>query len=190
MFSFRIQRWGTRLWGNAMATVDFAAFDADNHYYEAIDAFTRHLPAHRSKLVTWATINGKPRLVIDNKVFRFIPNPTFDPVAKPGVLDEYFRGRSAGDSIRDAFGDLEPINPAYRALSPELQAFLYVRAFVVLRMIVTALGLGIGVFVGQLFGIAAIAVLLVLSKTAVAVFLEVGAMVDADDEAKRRAVRP
>ena len=33
---------------------------------------------------TWATINGKPRMVVDNKVFRFIPNPTFDPVAKPG----------------------------------------------------------------------------------------------------------
>ncbi len=23
--------------------LDFAAFDGDNHYYEAIDAFTRHL---------------------------------------------------------------------------------------------------------------------------------------------------
>ena len=97
-----------------MGTVDFDAFDADNHYYEATDAFTRHLPANRSRLVTWATINGKPRMVVDNKVFRFIPNPTFDPVAKPGVLDEYFRGKRAGDSIRDAFGDLEPINPAYR----------------------------------------------------------------------------
>ncbi len=71
-------------------------------------------PRNRSRLVTWATINGKPRMVVDNKVFRFIPNPTFDPVAKPGVLDEYFRGKRAGDSIRDAFGDLEPINPAYR----------------------------------------------------------------------------
>jgi predicted TIM-barrel fold metal-dependent hydrolase len=97
-----------------MGTVDFEVFDADNHYYEATDAFTRHLPAHRARLVTWATINGKQRMVVDNKVFRFIPNPTFDPVAKPGVLDEYFRGKRAGDSIRDAFGDLEPINPAYR----------------------------------------------------------------------------
>ncbi|MGH8979000.1 MAG: amidohydrolase family protein [Acidimicrobiia bacterium] len=97
-----------------MGSVDFEVFDADNHYYEATDAFTRHLPANRSRLVTWATINGKQRMVVDNKVFRFIPNPTFDPVAKPGVLDEYFRGKRAGDSIRDAFGDLEPINPAYR----------------------------------------------------------------------------
>jgi predicted TIM-barrel fold metal-dependent hydrolase len=97
-----------------MGTVDFEAFDADNHYYEATDAFTRYLPPQRSKLVTWATINGKSRMVVDNKIFRFIPNPTFDPVARPGVLDEYFRGKRAGDSIRDAFGDLEPISAAYR----------------------------------------------------------------------------
>ena len=26
-----------------MTELDYLAFDADNHYYEAIDAFTRHL---------------------------------------------------------------------------------------------------------------------------------------------------
>jgi predicted TIM-barrel fold metal-dependent hydrolase len=92
----------------------FELFDSDNHYYEATDAFIRHLPASRSKLVQWATIDGKQRMVIDNKVFRFIPNPTFDPVARPGCLDEYFRGKRAGDDIRAAFGALEPINAAYR----------------------------------------------------------------------------
>ena len=69
---------------------------------------------HRSKLVQWAEIDGKQRLVVDNKVIRFIPNPTFDPVARPGCLDDYFRGKRAGDDIRAAFGELEPINPAYR----------------------------------------------------------------------------
>jgi predicted TIM-barrel fold metal-dependent hydrolase len=97
-----------------MGTVDFDVFDADNHYYEATDAFIRHLPKHRAKLVQWAEIDGKHRMIVDNKVFRFIPNPTFDPVARPGCLDDYFRGKRAGDDIRDAFGALEPINPAYR----------------------------------------------------------------------------
>jgi predicted TIM-barrel fold metal-dependent hydrolase len=105
-----------------MATVDFELFDADNHYYEATDAFIRHLPRHRAKLVQWATIDGKARMVVDNKVFRFIPNPTFDPVARPGCLDDYFRGRQAGDNIREAFGALEPINPAYR--KPDARAKL------------------------------------------------------------------
>src|SRR6478736_2477913 len=97
-----------------MATVDFEAFDADNHYYEATDSFTRHLPARYSKLVQWAEIGGKQRMIVDNKIFRFIPNPTLDPVARPGCLDDYFRGKVAGEDIREAFGALEPINPAYR----------------------------------------------------------------------------
>ena len=94
--------------------IDFEAFDADNHYYEATDAFTRHLPARHAKVVQWAEVGGKHRMVVDNKLFRFIPNPTFDPVARPGSLDDYFRGKVAGDDIRAAFGALEPINPAYR----------------------------------------------------------------------------
>ena len=67
-----------------MAAIDFEAFDADNHYYEATDAFTRHLPPERPRFVQWAEINGKQRMVVDNKVNRFIPNPTFDPVARAG----------------------------------------------------------------------------------------------------------
>ena len=62
----------------------------------------------------WAEIGGKQRMIVDNKIFRFIPNPTFDPVARPGCLDDYFRGKVAGDDIRAAFGALEPISPAYR----------------------------------------------------------------------------
>lgn len=93
----------------------YLAFDADNHYYEATDAFTRHLPAaYKKRGMQWATVDGKQRLLVDGRINRFIPNPTFDPVAKPGVLDAYFRGKLAADDIRSAFGDLEPIRSEYR----------------------------------------------------------------------------
>lgn len=98
-----------------MSTVDFQLFDADNHYYEAPDAFTRYIdPKFARRGMQWITIEGKTRLMVDGRLNRFIPNPLFDPVAKPGVLDDYFRGRTPGDDIRSAFGDLEPINPGYR----------------------------------------------------------------------------
>jgi predicted TIM-barrel fold metal-dependent hydrolase len=99
-----------------MADLPFRAFDADNHYYEAEDAFTRHLdPRMGRRAVQWATVDGRRCLLVGGKVNRFIPNPTFDPVAKPGCLDEYFRGRNPeGKNIREIFGDLEPIDPAYR----------------------------------------------------------------------------
>ena len=98
-----------------MSALDFRLFDADNHYYEATDAFTRHIPPELAKrAMQWATVDGKVRLVVGGRINRFIPNPTFDPVARPGCLDDYFRGRSPADDIRGAFGELEPIRPEYR----------------------------------------------------------------------------
>ncbi len=68
----------------ASSNVDFQLFDADNHYYEATDAFTRHLdPKLAKRTMQWAEINGKQRLLVGGRLNRFIPNPTFDPVARP-----------------------------------------------------------------------------------------------------------
>lgn len=99
-----------------MAQLDFAAFDADNHYYEAEDAFTRHMdPRMARRAVQWARVDGRKRLLVGGRINRFIPNPTFDPVARPGALDAYFRGRNPeGKGIRELFGELVPIDPAYR----------------------------------------------------------------------------
>ena len=98
------------------ARLDYPAFDCDNHYYEALDAFTRHMdPRLAKKAVQWAVIDGRKRLLVAERINRFIPNPTFDPVAKPGCLDHFFRGDNPeGLDIRAAFGELEPIRPAYR----------------------------------------------------------------------------
>lgn len=97
-------------------SVDFTVFDADNHYYEATDAFTRHIaPDMAKRCIQWAEIDGRTRLLVGGTVNRFIPNPTFDPVALPGSLDEYFRGRNPeAKDMRAMFGALEPIRPEYR----------------------------------------------------------------------------
>jgi predicted TIM-barrel fold metal-dependent hydrolase len=93
----------------------FAMFDADNHYYEAPDAFTRYIePAYAKRGMQWAEIGGRQRLLVDGRINRFIPNPLFDPVARPGALDDYFRGKTPGDDIRAAFGELEPLPDSYR----------------------------------------------------------------------------
>jgi predicted TIM-barrel fold metal-dependent hydrolase len=96
--------------------VDYTTFDADNHYYEATDAYTRHMDkAMAKRAMQWAEINGRQRLLVGGRVNKFIPNPRFDPVAKPGSLDEFFRGRNPeAKDIRSLFGDLEPIRPEYR----------------------------------------------------------------------------
>ncbi len=108
-----------------MSEVDFPIFDCDNHYYEALDTFTRYIdPAFRKRAMQWVEVNGKTRLMVGEKINKFIPNPTFDPVAKPGALDEYFRGRNPhGEDTRDLFGELDPISerPEYRDREKRLE---------------------------------------------------------------------
>jgi predicted TIM-barrel fold metal-dependent hydrolase len=90
-------------------------FDFDNHYYEAEDAFTRYQDKRlRSRGVRWAEIDGRRRLVIGGRVNAYVANPTFDPVAKPGSLFEWYRGNPEQKTIVEAFGELEPIRPEYR----------------------------------------------------------------------------
>ena len=101
-----------------MHDLGFRPFDADNHYYEAEDAFIRHIdPAMQKRCMQWAEVNGKKRLLVAGKINKFIPNPTFDPIAKPGSLEDYFRGKNEGGlDMKTMFGDLEPIaeHPGYR----------------------------------------------------------------------------
>jgi predicted TIM-barrel fold metal-dependent hydrolase len=90
-------------------------FDADNHYYEALDAFTRHLdPALGPRCVQWATIDGRQYHVLGGRVSRAVSNATFDPVSKPGCLYDYFRGNTEGVNPLDRLRDHEPIRPEYR----------------------------------------------------------------------------
>src|SRR6185369_5548366 len=71
----------------AVPDLDYRPFDADNHYYEALDAFTRHLdPRFGPRTIQWAEIGKRKYHVVGGKVNHAVVNPTFDPVAKPGAL--------------------------------------------------------------------------------------------------------
>jgi predicted TIM-barrel fold metal-dependent hydrolase len=90
-------------------------FDFDNHYYEAEDAFTRHQDRKLgNRGVRWADVDGRRRLLVGGTVNSYVANPTFDPVAKPGCLYDWYRGNPRRQQIREAFGELEPIRPEYR----------------------------------------------------------------------------
>ena len=94
-------------------------FDGDNHYYEALDAFTRHLdPALGSRCVQWCEINGRKYHVVGGRVSHAVVNPTFTPIAKPGAMYDYFRGTSDGRNPLEYLADREPIRDEY--LQPRL----------------------------------------------------------------------
>src|SRR5687768_6512537 len=94
---------------------DLRPIDADNHYYEALDAFTRHLdPAFKRRGVQ-PVKNGKhTEMVIGGRVNNFIPNPTFDPVIVPGCLDLQFRGQVPEGVDPRSLAKVEPLSESYR----------------------------------------------------------------------------
>ncbi len=92
-----------------------AIFDADNHYYQALDAFTRHLdPALGPRVAQWCEIGGRRYHVLGGRVSRAVTNPTFDPVALPGALYDYFRGNPEQRSPLEFLARREAVRPAYR----------------------------------------------------------------------------
>ncbi len=89
--------------------------DADQHYYEVEESFTRHLDeAFRRRGFRFVRSGRRVEVLAGDKVNRFIPNPTFDPVIVPGCLDLFFRGQVPDGVDRRTIPQLEPIRTEYR----------------------------------------------------------------------------
>jgi len=96
-------------------SIDSLPFDADNHYYEALDAFTRYLDpkfAHRG--VQAVKRGSHTEILIGGRLNEFIPNPTFDPVIVPGCMDQQFRGQVPEGVDPRSMLKVAPISPEYR----------------------------------------------------------------------------
>lgn len=83
-----------------------SVFDADNHFYESTEALTRHLPDRYRSAIQYVKLeNGRTKIAVGGKISEYIPNPTFDKVARPGAQEEYYRkGNPDGKSRRELFG--------------------------------------------------------------------------------------
>ena len=95
--------------------VDFPIYDADNHMYETPEAFTKHLPPAYAGLIKYVQVKGRTKIAIKNVITDYIPNPTFEVVARPGAQEDYFRdGNPEGKSRREIMG--EPMRSLGRVL--------------------------------------------------------------------------
>jgi predicted TIM-barrel fold metal-dependent hydrolase len=98
-------------------------FDADNHLYEPADAFTRHLPSHRRHDFYWITDpRGHRKIILSGKVFDYLPNPTFDPIAVAGCLLEVFKGERSMIEHKNRAYTFERLadRPEYQNRDPRL----------------------------------------------------------------------
>jgi predicted TIM-barrel fold metal-dependent hydrolase len=101
---------------------DFPVFDADNHFYETRDSFTRHLPDRYKGAVDYVELRGRTKIMIRGTVSEYIPNPTFEVVARPGAMEQYFKvGNPEGLSRRQIFGQPIKSIPAFREPAPRLE---------------------------------------------------------------------
>jgi predicted TIM-barrel fold metal-dependent hydrolase len=78
-------------------------FDADNHYWEPSDAFTRHRdPAFMDRGIRLVEIDGKPHYFVHGEQHPIIPGPgDAHPRPRPGALYDYFAGRSDKAALSD-----------------------------------------------------------------------------------------
>ncbi|HEU5083741.1 MAG TPA: amidohydrolase family protein [Acidimicrobiales bacterium] len=102
---------------------DVVVFDADNHFYETTESLTRHLPDRYRSAIQYVKLeNGRTKLAVGGKISEYIPNPTFDVVARPGAQEEYYRvGNPEGKSRRELFGEPIKSPPAFRTPAARLE---------------------------------------------------------------------
>jgi len=108
-----------------MGSLGYPIYDADNHLYEKIDCFTRHLDKKiEREAITWVEVKGQKKLAVCGKITDYIPNPTFEVVAVPGCLVPWHRGQNPdGKTMREIFlsGGLEPCRPEFKERDRRLE---------------------------------------------------------------------
>ncbi len=78
-------------------------FDADNHYWESSDAFTRHRdPKFLDRGLRVVDVDGKLRYFVGDRAHPILPGPGDAHLRpRPGALYDYFSGKSDKGSIGD-----------------------------------------------------------------------------------------
>lgn len=88
-----------------MVALPYPVYDADNHLYETADAFLKYLPKQYASEFQYVQVNGRTKLAVGGHISEYIPNPTFEVVAAPGVHEKWYRGKNQeGLSLREMTG--------------------------------------------------------------------------------------
>ncbi|MDD9933268.1 MAG: amidohydrolase family protein [Myxococcales bacterium] len=101
---------------------DFPVFDADNHLYETEEAFTRHLPKKYRHAIDYVSVRGRTKIVVNGTISNYIPNPTFEVVARPGAHEDFYKnGNPEGKTMRELTGEPMKCIDAFRTPEPRIE---------------------------------------------------------------------
>jgi predicted TIM-barrel fold metal-dependent hydrolase len=91
----------------------FPIFDADNHYYEALDCCTRHIePRLRAKAVRYVKRDGQDLIYVGERLYTY-GAVYVDHCGSPGSLVKFLRSLKSGVEGMHSEGD-QPLPPEYR----------------------------------------------------------------------------
>jgi predicted TIM-barrel fold metal-dependent hydrolase len=80
------------------------------------------LPDRYKGAIDYVELHGRTKIMIRGTVSEYIPNPTFEVVARPGAQEEYFRnGNPEGKSYRELIGEPMRSIPAFQQPGPRLE---------------------------------------------------------------------
>jgi predicted TIM-barrel fold metal-dependent hydrolase len=106
----------------ATETLGIPLFDADNHLYETEEALTKFLPERYKGAIDYVQVRGRTKIVVRGQISEYIPNPTFEVVARPGAMEQLYRvGNPEGKSRREIFGEPMRAIPAFRGPEARLE---------------------------------------------------------------------
>jgi predicted TIM-barrel fold metal-dependent hydrolase len=99
-------------------------FDADNHYWETSDAFTRHRnPAFDERGVLVREVDGRAVYVVDGQPVEWLPGPAdVNPRPKPGAFMDYFKGGTSRDVFLSQFTEDPADHPEWYQRDARLRA--------------------------------------------------------------------
>jgi predicted TIM-barrel fold metal-dependent hydrolase len=101
----------------------FRPIDADHHYYESLDAFTRYQDPKMKRRGVQVVRDGKRvYMVVADKINRFIPNPTFNPVSVAGCTELLFRGQVPEGVDPKSLSVVEALRPEYQNRDKRVEA--------------------------------------------------------------------
>lgn len=91
-----------------MATLPYRIFDADTHYYEPDDCFTRHIESRFKSRTVWIDRSGSGagRMYVGAERCHFFSVGAGDSIGPPGIMKAFLRG----DSEEGGSPSLSPIN--------------------------------------------------------------------------------
>jgi predicted TIM-barrel fold metal-dependent hydrolase len=95
-------------------------FDADNHYYEPADCFTRFMPAAQmDEAIRVVEADGRSEVLIGDRPFTFLKEPFSEVHTKPGSLREMLRNMKSGLPLEENDA-IEMVQPEYQERSARL----------------------------------------------------------------------